>query len=105
MRTTIYIWLRQRGGGVRYPYRGQHDIPKRASVGRGKRRPLLGHLTQAFRRPEGQGEFQHAGLSEHADVTRRKANSSLDLLRTLGGERSAKAKERGMLQFWLSSVR
>ena len=79
---------------LRYPYRGQHDFPKRASVGRGKRRQLLGHLREAFRRQEGQGEFEHAGLSEDADVTRRKANFSLDLLRKLSGERSIEAKER-----------
>lgn len=81
---------------LRYPYRGQHDFPKRASVGRGKRRQLLGHLREAFRRQEGQGEFEHAGLSEDADVTRRKANFSLDLLRKLSGERSIEAKERHM---------
>ena len=97
-----YLYLARvtlRGGGVRYPYRGQHDFPKRASVGRGKRRPLLSHVREAFRRQEGQGEFEHAGLSERADVTRRKANFSLDLLRKLDGERSTETKERHALKF------
>lgn len=72
-------------------------ISQKEQVSAEERGPLLGHLIEAFRRQEGQGEFQHAGLSEHADVTRRKANFSLDLLRKLDGERSTEAKERWAL--------
>jgi hypothetical protein len=90
----LYLaWVTSRGG-VTYRYRGQHDSLNRASVGRGKWRLLLGQLREAFRRRGGQGEFEHAGLSEDADFTRRKANFSLDLLRKSGAERSTDDRER-----------
>lgn len=61
---------------------------------RGGHRARFGQRKQALRRRPGWGEFRHAVLSEDADLTRRKAFLSLDLLRKVCKERKSSSKER-----------